>query len=237
MDSTMDDEDDEIYSIEHEVYDEEIGYDEEYFIEDYQRKSLAEIRGVCSFNYNGNTTFVRASVEDVARSWIIQQKAKEWQQNIVDLEVELTSQCFYIFQFKGHTWTNIIARSSSMDIDNPDTRILSANLKTRAIYYMICDTVCALGYTIYENGEVLEQLSTDECYENIRWQSKIYSDCKVQGEYGVEGWVEKLFQENDLLEPSLEFMSLAGYAMHKPGQKITIRDPDRVLERLDFIVL
>ena len=228
---------DEFYFIEHEVDDEEIGYGEEYFIEDYQSKSLAEIRGVCSFYYNGCTTFVRASVEDVARSWSIQQNAKEWHQNIVDREVELTSQCFYIFQFKGHTWTNIIARSSSWDIDDPDTRLLSANLKTRAIHYMISKTACALGYTIYENGKVLEQLETDECYENIQWHSKIHSSRQAYHEYGVEEWVEKLFQENDLLEPSMEFMSIVGYAMHKPGHKITIRDSERVLERVDFIGL
>jgi hypothetical protein len=237
MDSTIDDEDDDWYFMEHEVDEEEIGYGEEYFIEDYQRKSLAEIRGVCSFDYNGRTTFVRASVEDVTRSWSIQQNAKEWHQNIVDREVELTSQCFFIFQFKGHTWTNIIARSSSGDIDDPNTRLLSANLKTRAIYYTISDTACALGYTIYENGEVLEQLETGECYENIQWYSNIHGDRKVYIDYGVEAWVDKLFQENDLLEPSMEFMSIVGYWRHKPGDKITIRDSECILERIDFIGL
>ncbi len=173
----------------------------------------------------------------MARSWSIQQNAKEWHQNIVDREVELTSQCFFIFQFKGHAWTNIIARSSSGDIDDSDTRILSSNLKTRAIYYTICDTVCGLGYTIYENGEALEQLETGEYYKNIQLYSKIHSGHKVYSEYGVQGWVEKLFQENDLLEPSMEFMSIVGYAMHKPGDKITIRDSKRVLARVDFIGL
>lgn len=225
---------------------------------------IAEMRGVCSFEYNGTTVFVKACVEDVARVLSEERNANRWQQNVVDQEVELSEQCFFVFRFNGHTWTNIIARNhlvadlftseeakqlsretleqriqqaQSLELNEEDPRLLSIRLKTRTIYYGVSDAACALGYHVYENGELLEKLETGEGYEITEWQSTIHDAGEEQVGEDVEGWVDQLFRENDALEPSITFMHWVGYVMHKPGHKITTRDPENSLERADFIAL
>ena len=222
------------YEIEHEVDESEIDREvaaDEY---EYERESLSEMRGVCSFSYNGTTIFTRADVEDVARSLSEHRGANRWQQNVVDREVELSHQCFFIFRFNGHSWTTIIARNN---VGSEDARIISLSLQTRSIYYGISDTACALGYSIYENGDLLEELETGECYENIEWKSSIHNMTTEQIGVNVhiEEWIEKLFRENDVLEPSMTFEDFVGYIMHKSGHKITIEDPDNMLERIDLV--
>jgi hypothetical protein len=218
------------YEIEFEVDEDEIDYEVE--VDDY--KSLAELRGVCSFNYNGTTIFVKADVEDAARSLREHRSTYQWHKNIVNREVELSHQCFFVFRFNGHSWTTIIPRNSS---GNEDARIISLSLKTRSICYAISDTACAVGYSIYENGELLENLETGECYESIEWRSSIYDTNteRIGVDIGLEEWIDRLFRENDVLEPSMTFVDFIGYIMHKPGDKITIQVPENMIERIDFV--
>lgn len=229
-----------------------------------QNESVAEMRGVCSFDYNGTTIFVRDNIEAVARSLSGERHASRWQQNVVGQEIELAEQCFFVFQLNGHTWTSIIARdhlcidlltneearqlsrekfqqrmeqARSLELNEEDARLLSMHLKTRTIYYGISDTACALGYRIYENGELLEKLETDGGYEILEWASTIRD---VNAEHigkNVEEWVDQLFCEHDALEPSMNFMHWVGYVMHRPGHKITPRDPESNFERVDFVAL
>ncbi|MDX2244878.1 MAG: hypothetical protein NW224_29740 [Leptolyngbyaceae cyanobacterium bins.302] len=161
-----------------------------------QNESVAEMRGVCTFEYDGTTLFVKADVEAVARSLSEERNASCWQQNVVGQEVELAEQCFFIFRFNQHTWTTVIARdhsvvdfatgkeakqlsreifqqkveqARSLELNEEDARLLSMRLKTRTIYYGVSDTACALSYRIYENGELLEKLETDDGYEILEW--------------------------------------------------------------------
>lgn len=219
------------YEFEFQVDEDEIDYEIEVDEDDY--KSLAERRGVCSLDYNGTTVFVKADVEDVARSLRGHRGTYQWHKNIVNREVELSHQCFFVFRFNGHSWTTIIARNS---LGNEDARIISLALQTRSIYYSIRDTV-ALGYSIYENGELLETLETSECYESIEWKSSIHYPNKerIGIDTSVHKWLDLLFRKNDLLEPGMTFMYFIGYVIHKPGHKVTIRDPENTIERIDFV--
>jgi hypothetical protein len=220
------------FEFEFEVDEDEIDYRIEVDEDDY--KSLAERRGVCSFDYNGSTIFVKADVEEVSRSLSEHHGTDRWHKNIVDREVELSHQCFFIFRLNGHNWTTIISRTS---LGNEDARIISLSLKTRSIYYGVSDTALALGYSIYENGDLLEELETGECYENIEWKSSIHDTNieRINIDIGVEEWVDRLFRKNDVLEPSVTFVNFVGYIMHKPGHKVTIRDNEDTIERLDFV--
>jgi hypothetical protein len=226
--SEVTDEDEAEYSVDAEEIDHELGVDE------YECKSVAEMRGVCSFNYNGTTIFVKADVEEVAHSLREHRGKYQWHKNIVDREIELSHQCFFVFQFNGHTWTTITPRNSS---GREDARLISLSLKTRSIYYRISDTTCALRYSIYENGDLLEELETGGCYENIKWKSSIH-DIKTEQisvNSNIEEWIDRLFHENDVLEPSMTFESFVGYILHKPGHKITIQDPGNMIKRIDFV--
>jgi hypothetical protein len=225
--------DEDMHEIEHQVDESEIEYGVNGSELEYERKSVAEMRGICSFDYNGNTVFAKANVEDVSRAISERYSTSQWQKNIINREIELTNQCFFIFQYSGHVWTNIISRQYS----NYDyAQFISKSLKTRTIDYEVSDTASALKYRIFENGELLERLNTGECYENIEWESTIHH---VGAEQigNIEEWVEKIFIENDALEPSIEFMNLVGYWMHKPGDKITMYYTGGNIERCDFITL
>ena len=224
------------YATEYEVDEDEIDRDVEVDEYEYERKPLSELRGVCSFDYNGTTIFIRADVEDVARSISEQRVTNKWQRNIVDLEVELSHQCFFIFQFNGHNWTTIIPRNRSID---EDARLISLSLQTRAIYYGISDTACALEYSIYENGELVEKLETGECYKNIEWRSSIHDPDtgRIGINVGVEEWIEQLFYENDVLEPSMTFVDFVGYVSYKPGHKIVIKDPGNMFKSIDIVTI
>jgi hypothetical protein len=222
-----------MYEIEHEVYESEIEYGVDGFELEYERQPISEMRSVGSFDYNGSTVFAKGNVEDVSRAIHERDSTSQWQKNIINREIELTNQCFFIFQFSGHVWTNIISRQY---LNYDYARFISKSLKTRTIDYRVSDTASALQYRIFENGELLERLKTGECYENIEWKSTIHH---VGAEQigNIEEWVEKIFIENDALEPSLEFMNLVGYWMHKPGDKITMCDTGRNIERCDLITL
>lgn len=220
------------FEFEFQVDEDEVDYGIEVDEDDY--KSLAERRGVCFFGYNGTTIFVKADVEDVARSMREHRGTYQWHKNIINREVELSHQCFFIFRLNGHSWTTIIPRNS---FGNEDARIISLSLQTRSIYYGISDTALALGYSIYENGDLLEELETGECYENIEWRSSIHhtNTERIGIDIGIGEWVDRLFRENDVFEPSMTFIDFVGYIMHKPGHKGTIRDPDNMIERIDFV--
>lgn len=220
------------YEFEFQVDEDEIDYEIEVDENDY--KSLAELRGVCYFDYSGTTIFVKADVEDVARSLREHRSTYQWYKNIVNREVELSHQCFFVFRFNGHSWTTIIPRNS---FDNEDARIISLSLNTRSIYYDVSNTALALGYSIYENGELLETLDTGKCYENIEWESSIHDPNieRIGIDIGVQEWLDRLFSENDVLEPGMTFVNFIGYIMNKPGHKVTILDPENMIERIDFV--
>ena len=224
---------------------------------------LSEMRGVCSFNYNGRTVFVLADVESVASALTEERGASRWEKNVMNREVELARQCFFIFRFRGHIWTNIIGRDTlvlellmnqssqklerdeleerlkenlRIELNEEDARLLSFRLQTKTIFYEISDTACALGYSIYENGNLLERLNTDEGYEITEWNSTIHDITKDEIE-NVEAWVEQLFRDQDALEPSIHFTRWVGYVLHEAGHKVKPTDSNNVFERTDFVAL
>jgi hypothetical protein len=225
--------DEDMHEIEHPVDESEIEYGVDGSELEYERQTISEMRGVCSFDYNGNTVFAKANVEDVSRAIYERHSTSQWQKHIINREIELTDRCLFIFQYSGHVWTNIISRQYS----NYDyAQFISKSLKTCTIDYEVSDTARALKYCIFENGELLERLNTGECYENIEWESTIH-DVETEQIGNIEEWVDKIFIENDALEPSLEFMNLVGYWRHKPGDKITMYYTGGNIERCDFITL
>ena len=123
-------------------------------------------------------------------------KARLVEKDIVNREVTLVEQCFFIFRLRGHKWTQIIARDRliidlmmNMDFSQPDfkrrveearklelnkkdAKMMSVQLSTRALFYGISDTSCALNYELYEKGKLIEQLETGVGYEICKWKRK-----------------------------------------------------------------
>jgi hypothetical protein len=101
--------DEDMYGIVHEIDKDEIEYGVDGSDLEYERKSVAEMRGVCSFNYNGTTIFVKADVEEVAHS--LREHRGTYQEQLFHkndlLEPSMTFENFvgYILHKPGHKIT------------------------------------------------------------------------------------------------------------------------------------
>ncbi|WP_425397377.1 hypothetical protein [Aeoliella sp.] len=228
-----------------------------------QESELATMRGVGSFEYNGSSVFVDADVEAVSAALAQHRGASAPEVDVAGREVELTKQCFFVFRFAGHRWSQVIGRESYSDAMNPfmggsfdpealkaelathlnkdDAVALSKQLGTKVLYYQVSDTAGALGYTLYDNGNEIEHLEVGENYDEEGESEDMLEFSSASGESGPadEGeaydWVDALFKRLDCFEPGVAFKHFVGYIQHKPGDKVTINDPEGQFERVDFV--
>ena len=226
---------------------------------------LATARGAASFDYNGASVFVRADVDAVSAALAKHRSAAGCETDIAGKEVELAKQCFFVFRFAGHQWTQIIGRDSYTDSANPfmagsfDPETLKAQMATHLnesdaakiseawvpppLYYAISDTAAALNYTLFEKGQQIEHLEEGETYDEEGDSEDVLKFSSTSGKAGpkdsgeVYDWVENLFKQLDCFEPGVAFTHFVGYVMHKPGEKVTINNDKDELERLDFVTL
>jgi hypothetical protein len=204
-----------------------------------QEQPLSGTRGVSSFDYNGFIVFVQSSVEGVAHNLSNNKNAKR-QRDIIDKEVTIIDKSFFVFRLSGHEWTNIIAVAGDISVyhlTEEDACLLSEQLKTRTIYYGISDCACAVEYRIYENGNLLETLSTYESYEISMWKSLIHDVCKISIQEDIEKWLDCLFREFNVLEGGAMFTYWLDTVLYEKGHTVINRDPDSIIERCDFITL
>jgi hypothetical protein len=225
-------------------------------------ESLEDLRGTVTFEYNGVTVLVKSDVESVARCLSNIREASKCEIDVLGKQIKLTEQCFFIFCFHGHQWTHILGRDriqweisddkfrkklsksllkrmekgERLELNQADARFLSQNLQTQAIYYDISDTACALSYCLYNDGEVVERLETGDGYEITNWQSIIHNIDASEIE-DIEEWVDRFFQNQDALEPGLNFNHMVGYFMHRSGDKVKIENLDNNIDRLAFVAI
>ena len=150
--------------------------------------SLRSTRGVASFEYNGKSIFVEADVDAVSDALAKHREALRRETDVADRAVELTKQCFFVFRFAGHTWTQIIGRDSwfepggaeqmlaggsyleelkaamAVHLNEEDAKALSNELGARVLYYHVSDTAYGLAYSLFADGQIVEKLITgDTC--------------------------------------------------------------------------
>lgn len=129
-----------------------------------QRKlPVCEWRGLVSDNLNDRLILVQATVAQAAEALCHVRGATVWEQNVFEQEVELTNECFVIFQFAGHTWTVIHEKniySWHDGLNSQDAQRLSQHLQVKVIYYSVSDTAGAIGYELYESGELMEEFDS-----------------------------------------------------------------------------
>jgi hypothetical protein len=231
--------------------------------EPQNESSVQNRRGVNSFEYNGRSIFVKADVDKVSAALAKHRGTSQRKTNIADRPVTLAKQCFFVFRFAGHTWTQIIGRDSLDDV-NPfmgakfdleklkasaatllnegDAKAISSELGTTALYYFVGDTAYGIGYTLYDDGELVEKLEAgetlDEAGEDLgdkcEWQSATGASGPADA-YAAMPWVDALFKRLDAFEPGIFFGMLVGYFGHKPGEKVTISNKQGQFERIDFV--
>ncbi len=226
---------------------------------------LSSARGVVSFDYNGRSLFVDADVETVSNALAKHRNAPNHKTNIVGQEIELSKQCFFVFRFTGHRWTQIIGRDSYTDSSNPfladsydpeklkaqlalhlgkdDAQAISEHLETKVLLYSISDTAGAIEYRLYDKGEQVEYFEEGEKYDEEGDCEDFFEFHSERGEIGPKDsgqsyeWINQLFRNLECYEPGIAFTHFVGYVSHNAGDKVTIKDQKEDFERIDFVAL
>ena len=84
--------------------------------------------------------------------------------NIRGKEVLLGEECYVVYQLEGHQWTLIEALHGghSKTLEPQDAKLMSKNLKTKAVDLKISDTAYSAQYKFFENGDLIEQYEFGE---------------------------------------------------------------------------
>ncbi|MEG3860289.1 hypothetical protein [Microcoleus sp. herbarium12] len=117
--------------------------------------SIEERRGIETIDRNQNLLLVRASIESVAPKFSRARRADVWERGIYDREIEITTESYIVFQFRGHPWTiveKLTYRPASLVFGEGDAIALSSFPSTHAIYYKCSDTCGYIGYNCYDGG-------------------------------------------------------------------------------------
>jgi hypothetical protein len=124
----------------------------------------------------------------------------------------------------------------TINLNAGDAKALSKRLKTQAWFYQVSDTGAALGYELFDNGKSIEQLETTGGWKTSAFRSTQRS-LQAADISDAQAHTHALFTDLDAFDPSLKFMYLVGYAMHKPGDRATFTNTEELFERLDFVAL
>ena len=141
----------------------------------YHEIPVSQWRGVDTIDLNDHCVIVKASVEEVSQALYKIRNANILQKDVFEKEIEITDICFIIFQFTGHSWTAIrdlnitisydfnnldielIKQKQQNQINEKDARVISKILQTQAIDFVCSETSGAIGYSVFDCGELLEE--------------------------------------------------------------------------------
>ncbi|BAY82573.1 ankyrin [Calothrix parasitica NIES-267] len=143
----------------------------------YHEIPVSQWRGIDTIELNDHSVIVKASVEEVSEALYQIWNANIWQKDVFEKEIEITDICFIVFQFPGHSWTAIRGQNLTVlyDFNNLNVELIkqqwqnpineqnakdtSKLLKTKAIDFGCNDTFGAVGYSVFDSGELVEEFS------------------------------------------------------------------------------
>jgi hypothetical protein len=103
---------------------------------------------------------IRAPVDDVITA--LADRTERWERDALGRDIVLGEQGgAFVFRLRGHSWTEAVLEPFGPIWSLPK-QSLSRLLSTRMIHYSVSDTSGYIGYSLYENGELLEELSVLE---------------------------------------------------------------------------
>src|SRR5215468_239252 len=118
------------------------------------------MRGSWTTDYNNSLTLIRAPIDHVVDA--LANRTERWERDVLGRDIVLGEQGgAFVFRLRGHTWTEVVLEPLK-PIWSLGEQALSRLLKTRVIPYSVSDTSGSIGYRLYENGELLEELSALE---------------------------------------------------------------------------
>jgi hypothetical protein len=205
-------------------------------------------RGTYTTDYNNTLALIRASVDDVARD-LAGQKGR-WDQDVLGKQIAVGEEGAFIFRLRGHVWTEVLAEPWKAGLE----RALSSRLATSVISYTVSDTVGAIGYSLFERGELQEELAATDNGSGRASSDTIFSSRlrspKQKDIDNIWRFSEEFLIAQDAYEPGIEYRHFFGGQRYRPGDHLKVVNPGLVwtgrneqainlppFERVDYVAL
>lgn len=190
--------------------------------------SVEERRGIESIDINQELLFVRAPIESVAEKFSRARRADLWERDIYDRPIEITSESYIVFQFRGHPWTivqQLKCQPGGLVFGEGDAITLSNFLSTRAIYYKCSDTCGYIGYNCYDGGAFAEMLYFEEEISFL-FVSQL-RELTTEDIDSAFSFTDAFMREQDIYIP------LVHYENVKVGDRVNLRLKGATLDNLE----
>lgn len=190
--------------------------------------SVEERRGIESIDINQELLFVRAPIESVAQKFSRARRADLWERDIYDRPIEITSESYIVFQFRGHPWTivqQLKCQPGGLVFGEGDAITLSNFLSTRAIYYKCSDTCGYIGYNCYDGGAFAEMLYFEEEISFL-FVSQL-RELTTEDIDSAFSFTDAFMREQDIYIP------LVHYENVKVGDRVNLRLKGATLDNLE----
>jgi hypothetical protein len=190
-------------------------------------------RGFETIDYNNALTLIRAPIDEVAGALV--DRTQRWERDVLGQEIVLGNYGAFIFRLRGHTWTEVVLDPSS--VPGFSGQALSSRLKARVINYAVSDTMGGIGYGLYENGELLEELEATDDGSGGPDDSTTFSsrlrDLKRDDIADIWDFARQFLIEQDALEPGIDFGYFVARRRYRPGDRVRVVNPGFTLRTAD----
>lgn len=215
-------------------------------------------RGIWMIDYNCHIVLARAPVEDLARA--IAEDAEVWEQDVLGRQVIVQRDALFVFRLRRHRWSVAVSRTFGWVpygfIGYAWEKRLSRRLRQPIMVYGTSDTCGTTGYTLIEDGEVVEDFfAEDEGSRPAPEQSRIESArrrVELSQIDNIYDFVGEFFLEQDAFDPGIDFAYFLGRKERGVGESVVVVNPGfsfvtapdwkeyrstPQIERVDYLVL
>jgi hypothetical protein len=186
------------------------------------------------------------------------ENAEVWEQDVLGREIVIHPGSLLIFRLRGHDWSVVVRRLSARArfgrAGHGEEKALSRRLHTALIIFARSDTFGSIGYTLIEDGELVEDFYGEDDgnggldLETCRVVS-IRRDLRATEIGNPYSFVESFLGEEGAFDPGIEFGYFFGHRtewgsesrkVENPGFTVVYRNGvvrDRPeIERIDHVI-
>jgi hypothetical protein len=161
-------------------------------------------RGLLTTDYNNYLVFVRAPIDDLARA--VADRTERWERDVLGQDVILSQNSAFVFRLRSHNWTIVAPEPFTAALDE---QLSSRGFNARVISYGVSDTTGSIAYSLYENGELLEQFNATEGDHGRPDSSSSFTSrlraLKLEKIPNIWAFTQQFLVEQDVLEPGVDF--------------------------------
>jgi hypothetical protein len=169
------------------------------------------MRGSRTTDYNNSLTLIHGPIDHVVDA--LAGRTDRWERDVLGREIVLGEQGgAFVFRLRGHTWTEVVLEPLK-PIWSIGEQALSRLLKTRVMRYSVSDTSGYIGYSLYENGELLEKLSALEGGSDVPEANTFSSslrDLKRDDISNIWAFTRQFLVDHDAFDPGIDFTYFLG---------------------------